>query len=229
MGAKGLWRHVEGKALEPKNYAKDTNGVYVLADGKTPATEEQVESKEAKIEDFEKKHYLAQHIILSTTSTRLSSKIKNMKKAHEMWEAVKADVTTRSTLYLIDAENQLEGMRLSDSSDPKTHLLELKAHFQLMMQRHDNLIKMGSTFSDTRLTSIIMMSLPPSYRPALQTITAAQKASAITSTSSTSTVKLKPADLIEFFTEEAQHRVIEEDRTKSGESALYVQTTKRRP
>jgi hypothetical protein len=62
----------------------DMSGAYVLADGKTPTTEEQVESKEAKIEDFEKKHYLAQHIILSTTSTRLSSKIKNMKSAHEM-------------------------------------------------------------------------------------------------------------------------------------------------
>jgi hypothetical protein len=228
MGAKGLWRHVEGKALEPKHYAMDASGDYVLADGKTPASEEQVESREAKIEDFEKKHYLAQHIILSTTSTRLSSKIKNMKTAHEMWEAVKADVTTRSTLYLIDAENQLEGMRLSDSSDPKTHLVELKAHFELMMQRHDNLIKMGSMFSDARLCTIIMTSLPPSYRPALQTITAAQKASAITSTSSSSMVKLKPADLIEFFTEEAQHRVIEEDRTKSGESALYVQSSKRK-
>ena len=187
-----------------------------------PATEEQVESKEAKIKDFEKKHYLAQHIILSTTSTRLSLKIKNMKSAHEMWEAVKADVTTRSTLYLIDAENQLERMRLNDSSDPKTHLAELKAHFQLIIQRHDNLIKMGSTFSDAHLATIIMTSLPPSYRPALQTITAAQKASAIASTSSSSMVKLKPADLIEFFTEEAQHHIIEEDRTKQGESALYV-------
>ena len=41
-------------------------------------------------------------------------------------------------------------------------------------------------------------------------------------------VKLKPADLIEFFTEEAQHHVIEEDRTKSGESALYVQSSKQK-
>ena len=143
--------------------------------------------------------------------------------AHEMWEAVKANVTTRGTLYLIDAENQLEGMRLSDSSNPKTHLTELKAHFQLIIQCHDNLIKMGSTFSDARLCTIIMTSLPPSYRPALQTITAAQKASAITSTSSSSMVKLKPANLIEFFTKEAQHHIIEEDLTKSGESALYVQ------
>ena len=197
---------------------------YVPADGKTPTSEEQVKLKEAKIEDFKKKHYLTQHIILSTTSTHLSSKIKNMKTAHEMWEAVKANIT----LYFIDAENQLEGMQLSDSSDPKTHLVELKAHFELMMQRHNNLIKMGSTFSDARLCTIIMTSLPSSYRPALQTITAAQKASAITSSSTTSMVKLKPADLIEFFTEEPQHRVIEEDRTKPGESALYVQSSKRK-
>ena len=148
MGAKGLWRHIKGKALEPKHYTMDTSGNYVLADGKTPATEEQVELKDVKIEDFEKKHHLAQHIILLTTSTCLSLKIKNMKTAHEMWEAVKADVTMRSTLYLIDTENQLEGMQLSDSSDPKTHLAELKAHFQLMIQHHNNFIKMGSTFSD---------------------------------------------------------------------------------
>ena len=95
MGAKGLWRHVEGKASEPKHYAMDTSGTYVLTDGKTPATEEQVESKEAKIEDFEKKHYLAQHIILSTTSTRLSSKIKNMKSAPEMWRSCSSCETSQ--------------------------------------------------------------------------------------------------------------------------------------
>jgi hypothetical protein len=67
MGVKWLWRHVEGKALESKRYAMDTSGDYVLAEGETLTTEEQVESKEMKIEDFEKKHYLAQHVILSTT------------------------------------------------------------------------------------------------------------------------------------------------------------------
>jgi hypothetical protein len=67
IGSKGLWRHVLGTAIAPKPYAL-LAGVPVLADGKTPATEDQIESKEDKITNFDKKEYLAQHIILSTTS-----------------------------------------------------------------------------------------------------------------------------------------------------------------
>ena len=43
MEVKGLWKHVEGKATPPKPYTK-VNSVSVLADGKTKATEEQVEA-----------------------------------------------------------------------------------------------------------------------------------------------------------------------------------------
>ena len=38
MGARGLWRHVEGKATVPKPYEL-VNGIQVLQDGKTKATE----------------------------------------------------------------------------------------------------------------------------------------------------------------------------------------------
>ena len=48
MGAKGLWRHVKGVAVAPRQYSQ-VNGIYVLADGKTPASEEQVEAQEEKI------------------------------------------------------------------------------------------------------------------------------------------------------------------------------------
>jgi len=105
MGSKGLWRHVEGTAVAPKPYTV-VNGEYCLSDLKTPVTEEQIEAKESKITDFEKREYLAQHIILSTT-TRLGVKIKDMTSAEDMWTMVKADATTKSTLYLLDAEDQL--------------------------------------------------------------------------------------------------------------------------
>ena len=112
MGSKGLWRHVEGKAVTPAPYAV-VNGVLVTSDGKTLATEEQIEARETRIIDYEKREYLAQHVILSTTSTRLGAKIKDMKSAKEMWEVVKADATTKSTLHIIDAEDQLASMKLS--------------------------------------------------------------------------------------------------------------------
>ena len=47
MGAKALWRHVEGTALVPKLFTvKD--GVHLLADLRTPASDEQIEAKESK-------------------------------------------------------------------------------------------------------------------------------------------------------------------------------------
>ena len=148
LGSKGLWRHVLGTAIKPTPYAL-LAGVPVIADGKPESTEEQIEAKEAKFAEYEKREYLVQHVFLSTTLTRLRSKIKDLETAKEMWDAVKNDATMKSTLYLIDAEDQLSSMKLADNDDSKVHLAELKQHFQLMLQRRENLIKMGATLLDT--------------------------------------------------------------------------------
>ena len=224
LGSKGLWRHVVGTAIAPKPY-KLKAGVPVLADGTTPASEDQIESKETKIMDFEKREYFAQHIIPSSTSTHLGVKIKNLKTAKEMWAEVTVDATTKSTLSILDAEDQLSSMKLADNDNLKVHLSELKQHFQLMMQRHENILKMGSVISDTRFNTMIMSSLPESYRPTLQTITASERASALLSGSPPK--KMKPSDLIAFLIEEAQHRVINDERTKNLEQALAAHSKKK--
>src|ERR1700676_3953322 len=100
--------------------------------------------------DFDKCEYLAQHVILLTTLMCLGMKIKDLKMAKEMWDLVKADATTKSTLYLLDVEDQLASMKLSDNDDLKTYLTELKEHFQLMIQCQNSLIEMGSVLSDSR-------------------------------------------------------------------------------
>jgi hypothetical protein len=79
----------------------------------------------------------------------LGAKIKDLKMAKEMWDIVKADATTKSMLYLQDTEDQLASMKLNDNDDPKTHLTELKEHFQLMIQHQNSLIEMGSVLSDS--------------------------------------------------------------------------------
>ena len=132
MGSKGLWRHVEGLAVAPKLYIV-ADKIPVLSDGKTLATDEQLEAKEIRIIKFEKKEYLAQHILLSTTSIHLGAKIKDLDTAKAMWEVVKADATTKSTLHILDAEDQLSTMKINENEDLKTHLVELKAHFQTMV------------------------------------------------------------------------------------------------
>jgi gag-polypeptide of LTR copia-type len=80
-----------------------------------------------------------------------------------MWNVVKQDATSKSMLYLLNAKDQLSSIKLADNDDPKTHLTELKSHFQLMLQHRDNLMKIGSTMSDTRFNIIIMSSLPEFY------------------------------------------------------------------
>ena len=133
MGSKGLWRHMEGLAVAPKPYVV-ADKIPVLSDGKTLATKEQLEAKEIRMIEFEKKEYLAQHIILSTTSICLGAKIKDLDTAEAMWKIAKADATTKSTLYMLDAKDQLSTVKINDNEDAKTHLAELKAHFQLMVQ-----------------------------------------------------------------------------------------------
>ena len=66
-----------------------------------------------------------------------------------------------------------------------------------------------------------MGSLPESYRPTLQTITAAEKANEITGGTSN---QMKSDDLIAFLMEEAQHCVINAERSKIFEQALAAHT-----
>ena len=52
MEAKGIWKYFKGKPFKPMQYT-EVAGIYMLADGKTPATEEQVEAKEAKMDEYD--------------------------------------------------------------------------------------------------------------------------------------------------------------------------------
>ena len=70
---------------------------------------------------------------MSMTSIHLGSKIKALKTAEAMWKVVKEDATSKSTLFILDAEDQLATMKLADNDNPKTHLSELKQHFQTML------------------------------------------------------------------------------------------------
>ena len=143
-----------------------------------------------------------------------------------MWKVVESDATKKNTLFLLDTEGQLTSMKLPDNEDAKTHLSELNQHFQLMLQHCNNLVQMGSTISDTCFNIIIMSSLPESYRPTLQTITAAERVSSLSSGKSSS---MKHNDLILFILEEAQHWVINNECTKNAKIALATHTKKGKP
>ena len=141
-----------------------------------------------------------------------------------MWKVIKENATSKSTLYLLDAEDQLSSIKLTENDDPKTHLSELKQHFQLMLQRWDNLMKIGSTLPESCFIIIIIMSsLPQSYRLTLQTITANEHASKLAGLQSSA---MKADDLIAFILKEAQHHVINDELLKDAESVLMKKSEK---
>ena len=90
MGAKGLTGHIMGTVTKPKPYPL-ANGIAVLADGKSPATEEQIEAREKRIEDFETKQYLACHIMVNTVPIRLAQEIQDETDPKKVWEMIVAD------------------------------------------------------------------------------------------------------------------------------------------
>jgi hypothetical protein len=61
-----------------------SEGIPMQADGKTPATEDQIETQESKILKFEKREYLARHILMYTTSTCFRDKLKNLLTPKDM-------------------------------------------------------------------------------------------------------------------------------------------------
>ena len=237
MEAKGLWKHVKGKATLPKPYT-EVNSVSILADGKTEATEEQVKAQERRIDNFVRATSMAKHVILSTTSAWIGMKIKSLTTAKEMWDEVKKDATNKSTLYRMDVERQLEGMRLAELSDPKSHLAKLKSHFQLMMSRYKNLMEMGSSFSEQKFITLLTSSLLNSYHPALQTLTVADRAAKLKPSSTTlaapsQTVTtmltgISSHELMDYFIEEAEHHLIKDTQAKQTESAMHAQSKKQK-
>jgi hypothetical protein len=138
LGAKGLWKHAEGRARQPVPLVV-VNGV-LMARGSTTtaATEDEIDTAEKKMDDYEKNEAYAKHIILSSTSPCLSSKIKNEFTAKIMWDAVVTDVKNKSTLQQLDLVELLQNMRLDEGSNATTHLAEMETHFCIMEERHDN-------------------------------------------------------------------------------------------
>ena len=146
--------------------------------------------------------------------------IKNLKTAKEMWEQIKKDATTKSTLFLINADDQLSSMHLAELDDSQIHLNDLKQHFKLMMKCHDNLMEMGSLLSTMQLSAIIISSFLSSHCSAIQTTTATKKIGAIQGTAAK--LKMTHWNLISFFTDDAQHHLIHDECTTEAESALVT-------
>jgi hypothetical protein len=139
--------------------------------------------------------------------------------AKDMWDAVKHDATTKSSLHEVDILNQLQTIKCPSSADPKTHLAEVKAHFKKMTERREFLHVTKAPVTDSTYTTIIISSMPNTYSPTIQMVETTMKVIGKTP---------DPNDLIAAFIEEAEHRVIGEAQAKHAEAAMIASQSSKR-
>jgi hypothetical protein len=211
LGSKGLIKHIEGTAIKPLPLLIES-GVPVSKPG-TPATESEIESREKRIDEFEQREYMSQHVIQSTVSPRLGALIRSKTPA-DMWRLVKADATDKSDMYKVEARRKLQEMRCDDNSD-------IRAHLNSMSRARDELSGMGASLDDATFVTIILGSMPESYRTLLSSIMQSARAAGRTVPSS---------DLMAIILEESayRHSQSDRDRSKSTESALQASKSKGR-
>jgi hypothetical protein len=104
-------------------------------------------------------------------------------------------------------------MKCPSSADPKTHLAEVKAHFEKMTERREFLRVTKAPVSDSTYATIIISSMPNTYRPTIQMVETTMKVTGKT---------LDPNDLIAIFIEEAEHHIIGEAQAKHTEAAMIA-------
>ena len=119
MGARGLIRHCDGTAQKPVAYP-EVDGILMKTPG-VKATDEDLEEKEHKFDEYEQKEYSVQHILLTTVSLRLATIIKSM-SAIQMWTAICLDTMKKSQLHKVDMHCRLQSMLCNEDGDIKAHM-----------------------------------------------------------------------------------------------------------
>ena len=137
------------------------------------ATDKEIEKVEMKMDTYEQNKSLCKHILMSSISPRLCSKIKSLKTPNEMWVIICADVKNKSTLQKMDVKCLFEAMKLAEKADAATHVLEMEAHFCLMQERVDELATIGDPIGARTYFQTALKSVPESYHATVQTINTA--------------------------------------------------------
>ena len=103
-------QHADGCAKQPAPLITVSNVPMSSGSPIKPATQDEIDTVEKKLDNYEKNEAYAKHIILLSTSPRLSLKIKNEPTARSMWDAVVADVKNKNSLQHLDLFELLQSM-----------------------------------------------------------------------------------------------------------------------
>ena len=182
-----------------------------------PATEEEIETAESKMDTYEQNEALCKHILMSSISPHLCSKIQSLETPNEMWVQICSNVKTKSTLQKMDVKCLFESMKLTENLDATAHVTEMEAHFCLMQERVDELATIGDPVNTRTYFQTTLKSVPESYHATVQTIDTAD-----TLNGGKTTAK----EIKMIFLCEAHHCIILKAERKAGEALAAYEKLK---
>jgi len=102
ISARGLMRYVDGRAVKPEPFkTDDKTGKLVKPDGK-PASEDEIEERDMKIDEYcQKDAYVKQHIF-STITDQLLLRVQKQDSGASIWKEICSIHEGKTELVQID-------------------------------------------------------------------------------------------------------------------------------
>ena len=134
----------------------DGTVVTVLDDGKTIATEDQIDKQLNKIDDWEQWEASVKQILFSTISNQQLLDIQNLVTVMLMWEKLEILHDGKTEIVVVAKHKQLNNMICDDNYDVQLHISNMK-------KLHKELTGMRAPVLDVDFCGMLSASLPDSY------------------------------------------------------------------
>lgn len=196
---RGIMRHLEGTVRVPEPLP-----MFDAIKTVTESHEEAYEKAERRWDDYQQREALIKAQIFTTIPGVLLIEVRKLSTAKQVWDAVCAKHENAALTLTVDMRSRLYQMKCEDDSNVRTHL-------EAMMLLQEQLIGMEEGLPDKEFITVILGSLPKSYRPLINAILLLAKHAQ---------VKLEPDAIVGSLLEEFERLKIEERQLKATESAL---------
>ena len=125
-----------------------------------------MEEYEKKEDEYTQRENQVKQLIYETVSNQMFIILQKLPTATEIWTRLCEEYKDKSDMVIIDTCQRLQNMHC-----PKDR--NICNHFAEIMRLQEELEGIGAAIEDTEFATIIIGSLPPSYRSVSSTILAA--------------------------------------------------------
>jgi hypothetical protein len=207
MTHKGLRRHFMGTMRKPGTMTEKDGDFYKTGDkGQKVLSEMEIEAMEKAMDEYEQKEASVREVIYETISQSMFLQIKNEPTAAKVWSKLMSIMQEKGDLIQVSILTKLQTTICLDDDDVRAHLAK-------MQELKEQLEGMGAPVSDPSFAAMIRKSLPASYRPLLQTLSATARVNNKTLTSD---------QMISAIHEEADELVVQKEADEAAENAAMI-------